>query len=74
MAAHSSILARRILWTEETGRLQSVGVTQNQIQLERLSMHAACARHCAVLRRQEESQSSGLFRLESQALWQELAS
>ena len=25
MAAHSSILARRIPWTEEPGRLQSVG-------------------------------------------------
>ena len=26
MAAHSSILARRILWTEEAGRLQSMGL------------------------------------------------
>ena len=25
MATHSSILARRILWTEEPGRLQSMG-------------------------------------------------
>ena len=27
MAAHSSILACRISWTEESGRLQSMGVT-----------------------------------------------
>ena len=26
MATHSSILARRISWTEETGRLQSMGL------------------------------------------------
>ena len=26
MATHSSILAWRILWTEESGRLQSVGL------------------------------------------------
>jgi len=25
VAAHSSILAQRILWTEEPGRLQSIG-------------------------------------------------
>ena len=25
MATHSSILARRILWTEESGRVQSMG-------------------------------------------------
>ena len=25
MAIHSSILARKILWTEEVGRLQSMG-------------------------------------------------
>ena len=36
MAAPSSILAWRIPWTEEPGRLQSVG-SQSQIQL---SMHA----------------------------------
>ena len=39
MVDHSSILAWRILWTEETGGLQSVGVTQSQTQLEQLSMH-----------------------------------
>ena len=73
MVDHSSILAWRILWTEETGGLQSVGVTQSQSQLEQLSMHAACGRRCVALR-QEELQSSGLFRLESQGLRQELPS
>ena len=33
-ATHSSILAWRILWTQEPGRLQSVGVSKNQIQLK----------------------------------------
>ena len=30
MATHSSILAWRIPWTEEPGRLQSTGVTKTQ--------------------------------------------
>ena len=30
VATHSSILAWRIPWTEEPGRLQSTGVTKNQ--------------------------------------------
>ena len=51
--------------------LQSVGVTQSQTQLEQLSMHAACGRRCVALRKQEEPQNSGLFRLESQGLRQE---
>ena len=29
MATHSSILAWEILWTEEPGRLQSMGVTES---------------------------------------------
>ena len=33
-AIYSSILAWRILWTQEPGRLQSVGVSKNQIQLK----------------------------------------
>ena len=33
MATHSSILAWRIPWTEESGRLQSTGVTKSQTQL-----------------------------------------
>ena len=33
---HSSILAWRILWTEEPGRLQSVGL-QSRLQLKRFS-------------------------------------
>ena len=33
MAMHSGIPAWRIPWTEEPGRLQSVGVTKSQTQL-----------------------------------------
>ena len=36
MAAHSRILAWRIPWTEEPGRLQSVGVTKQPDTTERL--------------------------------------
>ena len=32
MAPHSSTLAWKILWTEEPGRLQSMGVAKSQIQ------------------------------------------
>ena len=39
MATHSSILAWRILWTEEPGGLLSMG-SQSQTRLKRLSMHA----------------------------------
>ena len=38
MAAHSSILAWRISWTEEPGGLQSMG-SQSRMRLKRLSMH-----------------------------------
>ena len=38
MATHSSILAWRIPWTEEPGRLQSIG-SQSRTRLKRLSMH-----------------------------------
>ena len=41
MAAHSSVLAWRIPWTEEPGRLQSIRVAKNQTQLKQLSTHAA---------------------------------
>ena len=33
MATHSSILVRKIPWTEELGGLQSMGVTNNWMQL-----------------------------------------
>ena len=33
MATHSSILAWRIPWTEECGRLQSMGMQKSQTQL-----------------------------------------
>ena len=39
MATHSSILACRILWTEEPGGLLSMGL-QSRTWLKRLSMHA----------------------------------
>ena len=39
MATHSSILAWRIPWTEETGRLQSMGSQKSQTWLKQLSMH-----------------------------------
>ena len=37
MATHSSILARRIPWTEEPGGLQSIG-SQSRTRLKQLSM------------------------------------
>ena len=42
LAAHSSILAWRIPWTEENGRLQAIGLHRLGTLLKRLSMHA-CA-------------------------------
>ena len=48
MATHSSILAWRIPWTEEHGRLQSV-VADSWTQLKRLSMHMAMAPHSSTL-------------------------
>ena len=39
MAIHSSILAWRIPWTEESGGLRSIG-SQSRTQLKRLSTHA----------------------------------
>ena len=38
MVSHSSVLAWKIPWTEEPGRLQSMG-SQNWIQPKRLGMH-----------------------------------
>ena len=40
MATHSSILAWRIPWIDEPGRLQSMGL-QSQTQLKQLSMQHA---------------------------------
>jgi len=42
MATHSSILAWRIPWTEETGGLQCI-VTQSRTRLKQLSMHIRIA-------------------------------
>ena len=33
MATHSSVLAWKVLWTEEMGGLQSMGVTKSRTQL-----------------------------------------
>ena len=41
MANHSSILAWRMPWTEEPGRLWSIGL-RSRTQLKRLSMRACC--------------------------------
>ena len=40
MATHSSILAWRTPWTEESGRLQSI-VLESQTRLKQLSMHTS---------------------------------
>ena len=40
MAIHSNILSWEIPWTEEPGRLQSMGVSKSQTQLKQLSTHA----------------------------------
>ena len=37
MATHSSILAWKILWTEEPGGLQSMELKKSQTRLKRLS-------------------------------------
>ena len=39
MATHSSVLTWRIPWTEEPGRLQSIGVTKSWTHLKLLSVH-----------------------------------
>ena len=40
MVTHSSILALRIPWTEEPGRLQSRGITESLTWLKRLGTQA----------------------------------
>ena len=42
MAAHSSILAWRIPWTEEPGGLQSMGLQRDGHTTERLHFHFCC--------------------------------
>ena len=39
MVPHSSILAWKIPWTEEPGRLQSMGVSKSRTRLKRLHFH-----------------------------------
>ena len=48
MPTHSSTLAWRIPWTEESGGLQSMGVTKSQTRrstVTTLTVHLFCARH-----------------------------
>ena len=40
MATDSNILARKIPWTEEPGRLQSIGLQKSQTGLKQLSMYS----------------------------------
>ena len=40
MATHSSILAQKIPWTEEPGRLQSMGLQESD--MTELSTHTQC--------------------------------
>ena len=39
VVTHSSILAWRIPWTEEPGRIWSIGSQKSHTQLEQFSMH-----------------------------------
>ena len=48
MATHSNILAWKIAWTEEPGRLQVHGIAKSWTQLKHLSMHAC--RHSGLYR------------------------
>ena len=41
MVTHPSILAWRIIWTEEPGSLQSMGVAKSQTQLSNQHTHSA---------------------------------
>ena len=45
MATHSSILAWKILWTEETGGVQSSGSQRVELQLRQLSTHVHALWH-----------------------------
>ena len=66
MTTHSSILARRISWTEEPGGLRSIG-SQSRTRLKRLSTHTLRAkrRPCSWNNRWEEE----LDHHEAQGKW-----
>ena len=49
MATHSSILAWKIPWTEEPGRLQSVGVTKSRTRLSSFNFFLSKFTHKGVL-------------------------
>ena len=46
MATHSSIHAWRIPWTEEPGRLSSMGSQRDKSEWLSLSLHHTCAQTC----------------------------
>ena len=66
MATHSSILAWRIPWTEETGGLLSMGVTQSQTRLKQLNMNACIGEgngnplQCSCLENPRDGKPGGL--------------
>ena len=45
MATHSSILAWKIPWTEEPGRLESIGVAKSETQLSLTHTHTHTHTH-----------------------------
>ena len=45
MATHSSTLAWKIPWTEEPGRLQSIGVAKSWTQLSDFTGHRSCQKY-----------------------------
>ena len=49
MGTHSSILAWKIPWTEEPGRLQSVGVTKSRTRLSSFNFFLSKFTHKGVL-------------------------
>ena len=61
MAAHSSIIAWRIPWTEEPGGLQSVG-SQSGLRLKQLTFSGF---HSVLLSFQGVSRQTGLFTVPS---------
>ena len=76
MATHSSILAWRIPWTEEPGRIQSIG-SQSRTWLKRLSTHAQLYGDCwsgptSVASPGSHSpgqEGRGRMRMEAQTVW-----
>ena len=60
MAAHSSILAWKIPWTEESGGLQSMRLAKSWAQLS--NYHYYCYQYCCLGNPTEEPGSYGTWR------------